>query len=480
MQNWEKYCFGLLLAIACSYILSAQTSDSKVIESGITFPGINNSSPFVIRTIFIVGNKKTKDGIILRELPFKTGDQYQLQELVAKFEQGRRQLMNTTLFLEVVVALKSFDGYNVDILVKVRERWYIFPLPYLRPVDRNFNQWLVEHKGSLNRLDYGVKLLYNNITGRNDKFRVWLVNGYTKEFSFEYNRLYIDKALKWGGGFKFDMGKNHEINYNTIGNKQVFFTDSNFYLRKFINATAEVSYRPAINTKHRFGIGYIQESVSDTVVALNPSYFPAGSRIIQYPELYYDMTFFDVDYIPYPTKGYGAEFTFVKRGFTNNFNTWEFTFKGSANWHLFPKTYLNLRSFATIKLPFNQPFYNQHLLGYSDVFMQGYEYYVVDGVARAYLKTAVTKELFKIESRLKVRKRDEPINVPIRIFVKIYGDVGYVYNPQPGQNFLVNEMLYSSGIGVDIFTIYDFTLKLEWTFNQLGQNGLFLHRLSNF
>jgi hypothetical protein len=36
-------------------------------------------------------------------------------------------------------------------------------------------------------------------------------------------------------------------------------------------------------------------------------------------------------------------------------------------------------------------------------------------------------------------------------------------------------MLYSGGLGIDILTLYDFTLKLEWSFNQIGQNGLYLH-----
>ena len=61
-----------------------------------------------------------------------------------------------------------------------------------------------------------------------------------------------------------------------------------------------------------------------------------------------------------------------------------------------------------------------------------------------------------------------------------FGNSGYIYNPQPGDNFLSNRMLYSGGLGIDILTSYDFTLKLEWTFNQLGQNGLFLHRKTIF
>jgi hypothetical protein len=192
------------------------------------------------------------------------------------------------------------------------------------------------------------------------------------------------------------------------------------------------------------------------------------------------MTFFDVDYIPYPTRGYAAEFTFGKKGLNNIINVWQLTLKGSANWHLFPKTYLNLRSYGILKFPFKQPYFNQRLLGYNEVFMQGYEYYVIDGVAGGYLKATATRELINFHGNFLRKKREEPLHIPIRIFAKIYGNAGYIHNPQPGENSLTNKMLYSGGIGIDILTLYDFTIKMEWTFNQLGQNGVFLHRKSYF
>src|SRR5215813_12771557 len=135
----------------------------------------NQTPPFVVRNIIITGNRKTKASIILREIPFKNGDRFQLQELVAKFEDARKQLMNTTLFHEVTVALKSFEGHDVDVMVDVKERWYLFPLPYFKIVDRNINQWIVQNKASLQRVNYGVKLLYNNFTGYDDKLNVWLM-----------------------------------------------------------------------------------------------------------------------------------------------------------------------------------------------------------------------------------------------------------------------------------------------------------------
>ena len=41
-------------------------------------------------------------------------------------------------------------------------------------------------------------------------------------------------------------------------------------------------------------------------------------------------------------------------------------------------------------------------------------------------------------------------------------------------------MLYSGGFGIDILTFYDINLKIEYSFNQLNENGLFLHSNGGF
>lgn len=436
-------------------------------------------SLFIVQNILITGNKRTRPDIIMRELPFRPGDRYELQELVRNFEKARKQLMNTTLFHEVVVALKSFNGYNVDVLVQVKERWYIFPVPYFKPVDRNLNQWLVEQKASLSRVNYGAKLMYNNVTGRNDKLRVYAITGYTQQFAFNYDRLYIDRQLKWGMNLNLALGKNREINYNTLEDKQAFLK-SDDYLRNFFNASAELTYRRAIKTRHRFGIGYTSERVNDSVVAENPSYFKAGRTQIRFPEVYYAMNYFDVDYIPYPTKGYVADLTIGKKGLNNIMNLWYINAKGMGSWHTGKNSFFSLAVAGNLKLPFTQPYFNKRFLGYGDIFMQGYEYYVVDGVAGGYTKATFGQKLLGFKVRIPGTRKLAPQAIPINIYGKVYGNAGYVYDPQPGNNVLSNRLLLSGGFGLDIFTIYDWTLKLEWSFNQLGENGLYLHRKTIF
>jgi outer membrane protein assembly factor BamA len=478
MLRKKKYCFWLIATFLCCQQLFAQSpGEIKITDNAaISAP----DSVVTIGEILISGNRKTKAVIILREIPFKTGERYTLAALVKKFEDARRQLMNTALFNSVVVAAKNFEETKVTVSVVLKERWYLFPWPYLKPVDRNLNQWIVEQKASLSRVNYGAKILYNNTTGHNDKLRLYFINGYTKQFSFSYDRLYIDKKLKWGLNVGFAVGKNREVNYNTIKDKQVFLKDNDNYLRSFLSANAEITYRRAIKTRHRFGVSYTTEDVKDTVLSLNPSYFQYDRNKIRYPALYYNITYYDLDYIPYPTKGYAVQASFTKKGFDKIINLWDISVKGSGSWHLSPKFFFNLNIYGAIRFPFNQPYINQRFLGYGDVFMQGYEYYVVDGAAGGYLKTTLTREILNFNIRIPYKKGKIPLHIPVRIFGKIYGNTGYVYSPQPGNNLLSNKMLYSGGFGIDILTFYDVTFKLEYTFNQLGQNGLFLQRKTIF
>jgi outer membrane protein assembly factor BamA len=477
MQGMAKYLLVIINTLIFTGILYAQPGSTEPARDTSAIHAIQQQGNiFIVRNIVITGNKKTKQSILLRELPFKAGDTYQLSDLVKKFEIARKQLMNLTLFHDVVVALKAFEENNVDIAIDVRERWYLFPVPYFKFVDRNINQWLVEQNAKLNRVNYGLKVLYNNATGYNDKLNLYLVNGYTKQISFSYDRPYIDKKMKWGLNVGMGIGKNREVNYNTINNKQVFFKDTNNFIRSFFRSNIELTYRRAIKTRHRFGVAYTSERVKDTIVTLNPSYFTNGSDRISFPEVYYLMSYIDVDYNPYPLKGYIAELYVAKKGFNEKVNVWQLSAKAHGSWEIANQTYLSARVAGSVKVPFRQPYFNQRLLGYSDFFMQGFEYYVVDGVAGGYAKALLSREVVNLFFHVK-RKKDELVHkIPLRAYVKTFVNAGYMHHPEPGTNTLNNRMLYSWGVGLDFITHYDFTFKIEWSFNLLGQNGIYLHR----
>jgi outer membrane protein assembly factor BamA len=292
--------------------------------------------------------------------------------------------------------------------------------------------------------------------------------------------LWLDQKQQWLASGGFAVGKNRQLDYITTGNKRLFYKDEQRFVHSFMRSFAEVSFRRAIKTLHTFGFSYTSEVFPDTVFKINSFFSPDQQKKISYPEIYYNLSHFNVDYIPYPTKGYIAELSIRKKGLANQVNLSQLTAKASGLWHLSDKNLFNLRLAGSLKLPFKQPYINQQLLGFNDFFMQGYEYYVINGAAGGYGKAIFSREIVDTKFHIASERVKKLNTIPFRLYAKVYGNAGYVFDPQPGNNRLGNQMLYSGGVGLDIVTFYDFIIRLEWSFNQLGQNDLYLHRKEYF
>ena len=126
-----------------------------------------------------------------------------------------------------------------------------------------------------------------------------------------------------------------------------------------------------------------------------------------------------------------------------------------------------------LSLPEEQPYALRAALGSKYDYVRGYEYYVIDGSHFGVLRLNLKYELLNLTLR-NIPLRYLPA-LPLRIYPKIFVDAGYVRNQYPGNSFLNNRMLSAYGAGLDVFTAYDIKIRLEYTWNHLGQNDLFLH-----
>jgi len=160
-----------------------------------------------ISAIEIIGNKKTRDYIVKRELPYKVGDLLSKTNLDSLNIVAQQQLFNTALFLESNVSSELIDSASVKIKIQLKERWYFFPLPYFRWVDRNFSQWWNQQNRSLDRVNYGINFRQSNFSGNNDRLVIGLITGYTQQAVLRYQIPFIDKKFDEAGnlldpGFK--------------------------------------------------------------------------------------------------------------------------------------------------------------------------------------------------------------------------------------------------------------------------------------
>lgn len=430
-----------------------------------------------IRNIQIKGNKKTKDFVILREVHFKIGDSLNLFHLEDDLKLARQQIYNTTLFNVVTILPEQVSKTDIDILITVEERWYIYPSPQFQPVDRNLNEWLIRYKGDLNRVNYGIKFQHFNLTGTRDALRLTLLNGYTRLVSFSYIQPYANRSLTDGFGIGATFSQSREIPYQTTyNNKLLFYNDGKFSTKTFSGSLLYL-IRKKILDRHIIGVSFTNFSVTDSVLKsnYNPNLFGNTSNEQNIVDLTYGYQYIDVNNIIYPLKGKIYFVNLLKRGFGLGKGTDMLSAEaGYTKYWAFRKNYyLSMQGFGKIKLPFDLPYINQKALGYGENTLRGMQYYVIDGPLFGYLKTTFKKKIYSFSVPFPIKSISKT-PIPFTFFAKTFADAGVAYNQKKYASYLNNRFLYSGGFGIDMVTFYDISIRFEYSFNQLGQKGLFL------
>lgn len=434
------------------------------------------SEPYIIiKKVIVEGNKKTRPSIIQREVRIQPGDTIYYKDLANTLEAARKQVLNTSLFLAVNTNIRNWEGNQADFVVDVAERWYTIALPVFKLADRNFNVWWVDQKRSLNRVNLGVRGFQDNLTGRGDKLSMEVQVGYTQKVLLGYTLPYIDKKLRHGVGFLVSYSRSREINDSTNLNKQVFFRQDEF-LREVSLFALTYSFRPAINARHQVWLSYNTESVADTIAKRNPSYLGDGRTKAKYLELLYRFNYIDADSWIYPLKGTSFQGEIAQAGFFGlaDVKYTKLRVKATQYWQLQKKWYAAVGARVQARFPSDQPYFMMKGMGYNEDYLRGLEYYVVDGTNFAIAKTTLRYELLSFNVHLPLIPKKFR-SVPFRIYGKAYADGGYSYNKFPGNSFLNERFLYTGGIGLDIVSFYDTCLRIEYSANQFGQKGLFLH-----
>jgi len=431
-----------------------------------------------ISAIEITGNKKTRAYVILRELPYKVGDSISRDSLVILNTIAQQQLVNTALFLEVKVNESELDSTNVTINVQLKERWYFFPLPYFRWVDRNFNQWWNEQNRSLDRVNYGINLRQGNVSGNNDKLTVGLISGYTQQSVVKYQIPFIDKKLKFGMGVGWAQFNQKEVNYTTLNNKQVFLRTEEV-IRKGYRANANLTYRPNLYERQALQVGFGNESISDSAFAVAPNFLPNHKKAYSYLDINWSYSKVRFDYNAYPTKGASTEIALFQR-FSKESNLSAFQFRQVVAHPITPARFILAESLTIGRTMQQSNYSDRKLMGYGLMQMNGLEYYVVDGNAATLFKAAFHQRIGSYTVVNPLTKKFLPI-VKYTFWIKAYTNLGYVYSQEKNKsNPLANSLLRTAGIGLDLISIYDFVLNMEYSINQLGDKGLYLHGGINF
>lgn len=437
----------------------------------------------VINRIFIAGNRITRDPIILRELTLKQGDIIYSSDLPTILEKDRKKLINTRLFNTVSIRKLELQQDQIDLLVDLNERWYTFPAPIFELTDRNFNEWWQNYNHDLKRINYGLRLYQFNMRGRNETLRFIAQFGYIRRFEVSYRFPYIDRKQKHGLVVDFDYSETKNLAYRTLDHK-LDYIEGEQILRTTRGGGLTYTFRNSFYESHAVKLEYRENAINDTISSLNPNYLGEEQLDQQFATLSYQFTSDHRDYVGYPLRGYFLTAYVAKNGLTSkdDLNKLEATISFARFFDLGRNYFISNNLIAYGSTPRDLPYFNYGAMGYRKQIVRGYEVYVIEGPYFFLNKTTFKKKIFSRIYQWGAMPIRQFRHVPIDIYFKTYGDLGYVnnYDNYVIGTRLTNKLLSGIGAGVDIVGSYDAVLRFEYTFNAEGENGFFFHLKKEF
>lgn len=436
-----------------------------------------------INDVLIEGNKITKRNIFLRELVFSIGDSLEEKQLKPAFEKSRENLLNLSIFNFVTIESQHVSEKEVNVIIKVTERWYIWPTPIFEHGDRNLSAFLKEPQW--NKLNYGVWLKWNNFRGRNELLNARVRLGYKEQYVLQYEKPNIGPGENHKIFVSYSLLRQHRVNYISLENMPVYFTDEDKYAYNSTDAFVAYAYRPELYSRHRIRLHYVNDWISDTVASLNPELFGNDFTRHKLFKIDYVYNYDNRDSKVYPLEGQAYKIKLQRLGLgiiqDYPYGSWEAEAALFYHRKIADRFYFTEVSKGKLASNKDVPLSQKQALGYTEN-LTAYDSYVIDGTDYIVNKIIFRYQLLKPhEFTFPLLKAKQFSKAYFGIYLNYLADIGYVNNKvNIPSNTMVNKLQYSTGIGIDFVTYYDKVFGIEYAINRYGTTGFFFHIATPF
>lgn len=434
-----------------------------------------------VNNIFIIGNEKTQKGIILRELDFTTDYYYDWATFLEILKADQQKIYNLRLFNEVEITPLFTEADEVEILISVKERWYVVPSVIFELADRNFAEWWTNQGRDWSRVNYGVRINHNNVGGRNEKLRFLGQLGFTKSLDLLYSKPYIDRKQKHGLAVQLTYSDQKTIALRSANNRQVFYTNpEEDVLRKNFSAALRYTFRRTFYNFHFLTLGHSRTQVNPEVLEVNPNYFRHNSNFLDYSYFQYSFRHDKRDNVAYATDGELLQITATKYGLWSRQDVDEVEINITANRYIPFSSKFHFVTGLTGSwfLSPTQPYILVRGIGYNPNFIRGYEFNVIEGqqlyVHKNSFRWKFVDKAYDISSFIPL---DQFNTIPLKLYLSANFDHGYVKdrNQIPENLRLTNRYLIGYGLGIDLVGLYDAVFRFEYSFNNMGEGNFFFN-----
>ncbi len=436
----------------------------------LSFPSISQSMR--IDSIKFIGNEKTRENILRRELDFNENDSLSVQNLNERIEFNRRKLMNTDLFIWVKSDYHQLPNGNLSINFECLEQWYVLAFPVVQLADRNLNDWW-SRGYDLKRTIYGINFLHNNFMGRNEKVIIKAETGFTQKLELSYQNPYLDPKKTLGLTVNLAYNNQKNLAFKTQNDTLNFF-NSNEILRERWIGGIQLRKRFKFYDFQTLEFKYNRSTVADTIAQLNPSFFGNKKTEQNFAQLGYLFSYDFRDFITYPLRGKKIDLSFTKFGIlpSDQVDFWEATASAAFFIDLGSRFFLASQVKGKLSREGFIPYSLTRGLGYGNDLVRGFELNVIDGTNFFLWRNTFKFQLISTTLRIPFIKYKQFNQMPIMLYPTVFTDLGYVYNSNKETRNSTNQWLFGTGLGFDFVTYYNFVCKVGFPVTNGGKTGM--------
>ncbi len=400
----------------------------------------------VLGSIVVLGNRTTDAEVILRELTVHVGDTLTREQL----EYSRTRIYSLGLFNRVDMTYPPLD--TTVLIISVEERWYLFPVPVLGLVDKDWR-----------KVYYGLGLVHFNLAGRGQKFFAGFALGYDPWVAVSYRDPWILGRL--------EMFSESEIRYSRVRNKSLLSRgdEENFdEIHYGLSQVLGKRFTPFFSAWIDLGFDYVE------VTSRRNGRTLSGSGIDRYASVGVGAVFDTRNLKEYPT--YGSYSSLMLRKYGLFFGVLDHVvasvdFRKYVEFSNFLS--FGVRGFSAMSIGPRVPNYLHMYYGYSNR-LRGHFYRIQEG-----------ENIFgvAVETRIPIVKEEYLVlNVPflppqfstlrLGLYAAVFANAGTTWNR--GDKIDLRHLPAGYGAGLHLLLPYGHVLRAEGAVDEKGSGELYL------
>ena len=383
-----------------------------------------------------------------------------------QYEKDKQSIYNLNLFARVSIIPVLMPGNKLLLNIKVEEKWYIFPSPFLSFTDGDIRKWTA-----------GIFTRWQNFRGRNESIGLGFGVGYNPFIRASYSVPWIGSKvhlfLSVNGSYSRDANRSLQALGRNNGDPVSLTLDNNFDYRNY-----SISFTTGKYLTKEFSVftsaGYSFLRVSGYAQGRTLS----SGGVDKYILLGIGSSYDSRNFREYTTKGYFAQFDFTHYGLIRR----DVDF-GRMNAELRQFIPLNITNDYSITLASKFytslavgpviPFYNHKFLGYGDDFVRGWGRLGYEGDNDLTLYNEVRIPLIQpayIEGKnlplIKILPYLKKFSYKYGLYFTMFYDIGGIWNKEDRLQKV--KFMNGTGIGLNAILPFGFVGKIEWAF-RLGK-----------